>query len=155
MYYSGTPYLFGEKNAIKWHVKPLKIITTDMPHKPDPDFLQKRLIKDLGKHSKENIAFALFVQFQQDKETEPIDDATVLWKTPFYQVATIIIPKQEIETDEIREMEKRISFCPGNTIPEHAPLGSVNMVRKIVYEQLAKQRKQHPLSKQTNYQSMS
>ena len=155
MYYSGTPYLFGEKNAIKWHVKPLRTITTNMPHKPDDDFLRDRLIKDLGKHSKEDIAFALFVQFQQDKETEPIDDATVTWKTPFCQVATILIPKQEIDTDEIKEMEKIISFCPGNAMPEHAPLGSVNMVRKKVYKQLAQARKQHLPSKQTNYQSIS
>lgn len=155
MYYSGTPYLFGEKKAIKWHARPLKTITSVMPRKPDKNFLRKRLIKDLGKHSKEDIAFALFVQFQKDKVTEPIDDTTVTWKTPFYQVATITLPKQEIDTEEIMEMEEIISFCPGNAMPEHAPLGSVNMVRKKVYEQLAKERKQQLPSKHTNYQSIS
>ncbi|HEX6426710.1 MAG TPA: hypothetical protein VF008_03450 [Niastella sp.] len=154
LYYSGTPYLFGEKNAIKWHAKPLKTITNTMPGKHDKNFLRKRLIKDLGKHSKEDIAFALFVQFQTNKITEPIDDATIPWKTPFYQVATITVPKQEIDTDEIKEMDETISFCPGNAMPEHAPLGSVNMVRKKVYEQLAKERKQHLQSKHINFQKI-
>lgn len=150
MYYSGTPYLFGEKKAIKWHVKPLKTITSVMPGNPDEDFLRERFIKDLQIGTKEEIAFALFVQLQKDQVTEPIDDATVTWKTPFYQVATITIPKQDINTNEIREMEEAISFCPGNAIPEHAPLGSVNLVRKKVYEQLAKERKLHQQSKHTN-----
>jgi hypothetical protein len=146
MYYSGTPYLFGEKNAIKWHAKPLKNITSVMPRNPDNDFLQDRLMQDLSIGSKENIAFALFVQFQKDEVTEPIDDTTISWETPFHQVATITIPKQEMNT----KMEEIISFCPGNAMPEHAPLGSVNMVRKKVYEQLAKERKQYLHSKHTN-----
>jgi hypothetical protein len=155
MYYSGTPYLFGEKNAIKWHAKPLKTITTAMPRNPDNNFLRKRLIKDLAKHSKEDIAFALLVQFQTNKVTEPIDDTTVTWKTPFYQVATITLPKQEIDTDEIKEMDETISFCPANAMPDHAPLGSVNMVRKKVYEKLAEERKAHLKSKHINYQNIS
>jgi hypothetical protein len=119
-----------------------------MPRKPDDDFLQEKLIKDLGIVSNEEIVFALFVQFQEDEVTEPIDDTTIIWNTPFYQVATITLPKQNINTDEIMEMA--ISFCPGNAMPEHAPLGSVNMVRKKVYEQLAKERKQHLPPKHTN-----
>jgi hypothetical protein len=142
MYYSGTPYLFGDKNAIKWHVKPLKTITSSMPRKPAFNFLRDRLIKDLKypKDPKETISFALFVQFQTNKEKEPIDDATVVWKTPFHRVATITLPYQDIDTKERHAEDERISFSPGNAIPEHAPLGSINMVRKKVYEQLARER---------------
>jgi len=139
MYYSGTPYLFGDTKAIKWHVRPLKTITSSMPRKPANNFLRERLIKEL-EHPKEKISFALFVQFQTNNVKEPLDDATVTWKTPFYRVATITLPEQDIATDERNEEDERLSFSPGNAIPEHAPLGSINMVRKKVYEQLAKDR---------------
>ena len=139
VYYSGTPYLFGDKKAIKWHVRPLKTITSTMPRKPAGNFLRQRLIQDL-KQPKEEISFALFVQFQTNNEKEPIDDATVAWTTPFYKVATITLPRQEIDTETRIEEDTRIHFSPGNAIPEHAPLGSINMVRKKVYEQLAKDR---------------
>jgi catalase len=139
MYYSGTPYRYGETNAIKWHVQPLKTITSSMPRKPTRDFLRDRLIKDL-KYPKEPIAFALFVQFQENKDKEPIDDATVIWKTKFIRVGTITLPKQDIDTDDRHKKDKQMSFSPGNALPEHAPLGSINMVRKKVYEQLARER---------------
>jgi catalase len=139
VYYSGTPYLFGDKKAIKWHVRPLKTITSTMPRKPADDFLRQNLIQDL-KQPKEEISFALFVQFQTNNEKEPIDNATIPWKTPFYKVAIITLPRQEIDTDKRAEEDARIHFSPGNAIPEHAPLGSINMVRKKVYEQLAKDR---------------
>lgn len=84
---------------------------------------------------------ALFVQFQTNKEKEPIDDATVIWKTAFIPVATITLEHgQDIDSDEWHEADKRMSFSPGNALPEHAPLGSINMVRKMVYEQLARER---------------
>ena len=55
-------------------------------------------------------------------------------------MAIITLPRQEIDTETRNEEDARISFSPGNAIPEHAPLGSINMVRKKVYEQLAKDR---------------
>jgi catalase len=152
MYYSGTPYLFGDKKAIKWHVRPLKTITSSMPRKPADNFLRQRLIQDL-KHPKEEIAFALFVQFQINNEKEPIDDATVTWKTPFFKVATITLSGHEIDTDTRIEEDERMSFSPGNAIPEHAPLGSINMVRKKVYEQLAIDRQREKQLTQPNYQN--
>jgi hypothetical protein len=152
IYYSGTPYLFGDKKAIKWHVRPLKTITSSMPRNPDDDFLRQRLIQDL-RQPKEEISFALFVQFQTNNEKEPIDNATVAWKTPFYKVATITLPKQDIDTGQRNEEDKRISFSPGNAIPEHAPLGSINMVRKKVYEQLAKDRLKEQQLTQPDHQN--
>lgn len=152
VYYSGTPYLFGDKKAIKWHVRPLKTITSSMPRKPADNFLRQRLIQDL-KHPKEVISFALFVQFQTNNEKEPIDDATVKWKSPFFKVAIITIPRQEIDTDERYEEDTRMSFSPGNAIHEHAPLGSINMVRKKVYEQLAKDRLKEQQHVQPDHQN--
>ena len=144
LYYSATPYSFGEKKAIKWHARPLKTITSIMPENPRPNFLRERLISDLAKDAKDAVSFALCVQFQESEQTEPIEDPSVDWKTQIYQVATITIPRQNLDTPEREKENENMSFSPGHAIAEHAPLGWVNMIRKKVYEQLAKERLEHP-----------
>jgi len=143
MYYSATPYSFGENEVIKWHVKPLKTITTVMPRDPHANFLRNRLISDLSEDAKEEISFALFVQFHKNDKTEPIDDTRVIWRTPFHRVATITIPKQHLDTTERKKKDIELTYSPGHAIMEHTPLGSVNAVRRKVYEILAKERLQH------------
>lgn len=144
MYYSGSPYSFGENRAIKWHARPLKTITSVLPKDPADDFLRERLIKDLSEEAKVKISFALYVQFHENEKTEPIDDSGVEWKTPFHRVATITIPKQNIDTAEMKQKDLDLGFSPGFSITEHAPLGSVNALRKIAYKQLAMERIAHP-----------
>jgi hypothetical protein len=143
-YYSGTPYLFGSNKVIKWHVRPLKTISSLMPEKPTENFLRDRLIEDLSGKIDEQVSFALFVQFQNNELTEPIEDCSVVWKTQFYKVATILLSPQNIDTDARYKLDKQMTFSPGHSMKEHAPLGTVNMVRRIVYERLAKERLAHP-----------
>ena len=144
MYFSATPYSYGADKA-KWHVRPLKTITNFLPENPRDNYLRERLISDLSENSNEEISFAFFVQFQENENTEPIEDPSVDWKTAFHRVATIILPKQDLDTDERKEKDKNMSFSPGHAIPEHAPLGAVNAVRRKVYETLAKERFEHPM----------
>lgn len=139
MYYSGTPFKFGNR-IIKWHARPLKTITTVMPDKPHKDFLRQQLISDLSPQAKEKIAFAIMIQFQQNATTEPINDSAVIWKTPFIKVATLVIPKQQFYTKERKTLDEIMSFNVSNSLPEHAPVGSVNMVRAVVYKELSRQR---------------
>ena len=141
-YFSATPYSFGEK-VIKWHTRPLNTITSAMPSKRGPDFLRERLIKDLSNDSKDEISFGLFVQFQENEETEPVEDPSVNWKTTFHRVATITLPKQDIDTEEREKKVINISFSPGHAMQEHAPLGCVNMIRRKVYAQLSRERREH------------
>jgi hypothetical protein len=143
VYHSATPYAFGDGKAIKWRAMPLKTITSTMPNDPDNDFLRERLIEDLSDKNSEEIAFELSIQFQENKETEPIDNSGVIWKTKFKPVATIKIPKQNLNTEERLCKDARMSFSPGHAMIEHQPLGSVNMVRRKVYETLAKERLAH------------
>jgi catalase len=140
MYFSATPYAFGEKKAVKWHVRPCKTIASVIPDHPGGDFLRNQLIKDLSKESVYSVSFGLYVQFQENSQTEPIEDPSVEWKTPFYQVATIEIPKQDITTDELRNLDKTINFSPGNCIEAHAPLGEINRIRVNVYKALSRDR---------------
>lgn len=149
MYWSCSPYAFGQGKAIKWHVRPLKTISSVMPERPHPNFLRDRLIRDLSKNAKDEVAFELFVQFQENEKTEPIDNTHVIWKTKFHKVATISIPRQNIASKERSELDLQITFSPGNALADHAPLGSVNELRKKVYETLAKERLEHKVVTQT------
>lgn len=144
-YYSGTPYSFGENKAVKYYLRPLKTITSVIPDQPKDDFLRMQLAKDLAEDAKEPVAFDLYVQFQEDQHTEPIEDTTIIWKTPFQKVATINVPKQHIYGSEHLKLEKEMTFSPGNAIMEHAPLGSINRVRVDSYKAMASDRNAHPL----------
>ncbi|KCZ12231.1 catalase domain protein, partial [Acinetobacter baumannii 42057_5] len=47
------------------------------------------------------------------------------WKeneAPFYQVATIHIPKQSFDTPEQNQFCENLSFTPWHALPEHKPL---------------------------------
>ncbi|RYY13367.1 MAG: hypothetical protein EOO04_32020 [Chitinophagaceae bacterium] len=139
-FYSCTPYKYGNKSIIKWAARPLKPVISIMPGKPGDNYLREKLIEDLSLDSRDEVAFELLVQFQESKTKEPIENTAVIWKTPFHRVAKITIPPQYIDTIERGQLDLNTYFCPGNAIKEHAPLGSVNMIRSQVYSALGKER---------------
>ena len=70
----------------------------------------------------------------------PIDDATVIWPetlSPFRRVALIKIRPQDFNTPEQLALEERISMAPWHALPEHAPLGEINSIRKELYVMMA------------------
>ncbi|MBP5975226.1 hypothetical protein HW132_21435 [Brasilonema sp. CT11] len=55
------------------------------------------------------------------------------WKeedSPFIKIATIKIPSQKFDFDERKRLDEGLSFNPWHTLPEHEPIGSVNLARK-------------------------
>ena len=135
-YFSATPFSYGTK-AIKWHARPLKLISDTMPEHPSENFLRERLANDL---IYKKVSFALYVQFQENERSEPIEDTGVEWKTQFQKVATITLIPQDILTDERTHKDFVTSYSPGCTHPDHKPLGEINQLRQRVYEHLAKKR---------------
>ncbi|HEX9509837.1 MAG TPA: hypothetical protein VF939_05110 [Puia sp.] len=74
-----------------------------------------------------------------------VEDYTIEWdehQAPFYEVATIRIPKQNFQTTEFDTLGENLSFNPWHTLPEHRPLGCLNRVRKIVYERVSRVRRE-------------
>ncbi len=72
-----------------------------------------------------------------------VEDSKTEWRepeAPCIKVATIRIPKQVFDTDAQMEFCENLSFTPWHARPEHRPLGGVNRVRRIVYEQVSKLR---------------
>ena len=65
------------------------------------------------------------------------------WKesdAPFYQVATLIIPRQRFDTPEQNQFCENLSYSPWHALPEHRPLGGTNRVRKIIYDRISQVR---------------
>lgn len=139
-YYSSSPYLFGEGQAIKWQARPLKKADSKILKKPNKDFLRERLSEDLYEN---DYSFELLVQFQQRPEKEPIEDASAEWKTPFIKVGTIKILKQDFNTTERGITDKEMLFSPWHSMNDHRPLGGVNRIRREVYNELSSFRKRH------------
>jgi hypothetical protein len=81
------------------------------------------------------ICFEFCIQLFVDAKRTPIEDAFIEWKesdAPPIPVATLIIPKQDLDPQLQEEME-HMAFNPWNT-DEFTPLGLINLARKNVYD---------------------
>jgi hypothetical protein len=58
------------------------------------------------------------------------------------KVATLHLAKQSFRTPEREALAETLSFSPGHSLPEHAPLGGLNRARSKIYEALSKFRHQ-------------
>ncbi|MFK8067667.1 MAG: catalase family protein [Gammaproteobacteria bacterium] len=136
-YFSNTAYKFGSKN-VKYKVQScqsLEVVKNDQKQdKTDPDFLRKTLLNELNTNG---ACMQFMVQVQNLDKQMPIEDPSVLWKesdSPYQHVATITIPKQEINSAEQQLFCENLSFSPWNGLEDHRPIGALNRVRKVVYK---------------------
>jgi len=82
------------------------------------------------------------VQFYADENTTPLNDSTVEWQTPFYDIAEVNIPTQTWGTPGQEAFCAMMSFNPASTITEHRLVGITQKVRTAVYTQLGQLRRQ-------------
>lgn len=143
-YFSGTPYKFGEKQAIKWKIAPSSLSreqASEIPRRGKTrDFVRLILQEDI---LKEEFSFEVFIQPQKDPYKQPIENGSKLWRTEFIKVATITIPKQNFNTADRLALEESIVFNPWNCMPEHQPLGGINRLRGPLYAKLSRERAVH------------
>ncbi len=142
-YYSMTPYLLGEGQAVKYGARPCTP-ECRRRRKIGKDYLRTQLVDDLGADS---ACFELMVQLQTDPVRMPVEDPTVAWPealSPYVPVGRIDIVEQTFDTPEQRQMCEYLAFNPWHTRVEHRPLGGINRVRKAVYATIAALR--HDLS---------
>ena len=135
-YWSTTPYLFGDKCAVKYSVIPTSKYRSEKTEPTGDCYLSDAM----ENHLKRNIAtFDFCVQMQ--KNDMPIEDASVEWdeeESPFVKVATLHIPIQKFRTQERMELAETLSFSPAHALAEHAPLGGLNRARTAVYKALSR-----------------
>jgi hypothetical protein len=143
-YNSISPYQLGldtNKIAVKYCVKPVSVPTDAIPQNAKDDFLRTAMQNTLNKA---DVILKFYIQ-PKTSNNMSVEDYTTEWDeqlAPFYEVATIRIPKQNFQTTELDTLGENLSFNPWHTLPEHRPLGCLNRVRKIVYERISRVRRE-------------
>lgn len=139
-YWSTTPYLLGDKCAVKYSVIPTSKYRTEEAETTGDSYLSDAM----ENHLKRNIAtFDFCVQIQ--KNDMLIEDASMEWdeeESPFVKVATLHIPCQKFRTEERAELAEALSFSLDNALPEHTAIGGLNRARIVIYKALSKFRHQ-------------
>ena len=86
----------------------------------------------------------LFRSIYVNDEKTPIEEPMQEWKeqdSPFIKLATLTIPAQKFDFTERYRFDEGLSFMAWHTLQEHAPLGSVNLARRKVYQEIVKARR--------------
>jgi catalase len=144
-YWSRTSYKFGE-HAIRYLIQPaagsktwstarqfsevLRSVRQGVPQREY--YLREKLREALRE---DEVRFDFCIQLFVDEKRTPVEDAYIEWKesdSPAIALATLIIPKQEFDTQLQQDME-HMAFNPWNT-NDLTPLGLINLARKKVYD---------------------
>jgi len=141
-YWSMVPYQLGlgnDRQAVKYSVRNCSAVSPAFPDHPSHDFLRDALKDTL---QKQDVCMEFLIQPRTSNKMQ-VEDAMTEWKeteAPFYQVATLHIPKQSFDTPEQNQFCENLSFTPWHALPEHKPLGGINRMRKIIYEDISRTR---------------
>lgn len=140
-YFSMVPFLFGSGRAVKYSARPCVSVTRPSESSVDRiagDFLKTAMQQELRSGP---ACFEFMVQEQRG--TMPIEDATVEWsqrESPYRPIGTITILRQEFDTAERTAFCENTAFNPWNAPAMHKPLGGVNRIRKVLYEEISRYR---------------
>ncbi|KAF9162244.1 hypothetical protein BGX21_002082 [Mortierella sp. AD011] len=140
-YYSAVPYQLGlgeDRQAVKYSVKPVSTHQDALPHNPGPDYLHQAVKATLAQG---DVEFKFMIQPRVGNMD--VEDSMKEWsekESPFQEVATITIPKQDTDGEELQALGERLSFNPWHSLAAHKPLGSINRIRKVVYERISRVR---------------
>jgi hypothetical protein len=111
---------------------------------PDsPNYLRETIVQKLTTEQNQ-FRFDFLVQFYTNEAKTPIENPMQEWQqqdSPFIKIATIEILPQEFDVPERQEFDESLSFTPWHTLPAHEPVGSLNLSRRKVYQEVAKTRR--------------
>ncbi|MDP3543936.1 MAG: catalase family protein [Elusimicrobiota bacterium] len=136
-YFSATPYQLGERNVVKYAVRPCEPARLRARRADSPDYLRLAMMKSLEIREGAPACFQFMVQRRSEPETMPVEDSRIPWdqeKSPFVPVATVSIPVQEFTGEAHARWCEDLAFTPWHALPAHRPLGNINRTRKVVYE---------------------
>jgi hypothetical protein len=142
-YYSCTPFLLGEGQAMQFSMRPRdsrRSAVPDLPRRPPDNYLRDNMIATL---SKQDVTFDFLIQVQTDPHTMPIENAAVRWplaQSPYVPAATIAIPKQTFDSPAQLAFARSLSYTPWHCVPDHRPLGNQNRARRRMYWELSRLR---------------
>lgn len=145
-YFGAAPFLFGPDRAMKFSARPKGSLKQQQPpQNPSADYLKEALEQRLAEP--EPIVFDFMIQVRHNDGSDlGIEDATTVWdenQFPFIPVATITIPTPQLDiySQENENHCENLVFTPWHSLTDHQPLGSINRLRKDVYNLSATHRK--------------
>ena len=147
-YFSAAPFLFGSDRVMKFSAKPCAIVPpTEVPNPPAENYLRDVMTETMNRN--DSIHFDFMVQIRSEGDDLGIENASSLWsetKYPFINIAKITIPapQPEIDSDENKAHCEKLAFTPWHSLVEHQPIGSINRLRKSVYQASAEHRLEKP-----------
>ena len=134
-YYSVTPYQLGspaQNQVVKYSTRPCAPI--DAASAGDgPNFLRQAM----QDHLRDGSACFIFGVQVRPNDSYSVEDVITEWpedEIPFVDVARIEIPQQEFDTAPQNEACESLSYNPWHSVEAHRPLGTVNRMRRVVYE---------------------
>lgn len=132
-YWALLPFAAGARQIVKYRLDPEATAQGD-PHR-SADYLLTDLAERL---LRDEYRFRLMVQRRTHADTMPLDRATVEWpesQSPFVQVATLIVPRQDIGALGQSEYGQSLAFNIFRVPPEQAPVpeSTLALARKAVY----------------------
>lgn len=142
-YFSCTPYLLGEGQAMQYSFHPLTPVTTRIPRlplRPGDDYLRDNLAASLRESE---AVFEMRLRLQRDPFLQPVEQGAVLWdpkETPYIPVARITIPPQEFRSPGQFAFARQLTWNPWHCVPEHRPLGNQNRARRRLYFEMSRYR---------------
>lgn len=101
----------------------------------EAEVFRPALVEELRERQYE---FDFQVQLCADLDAMPLDDLTVEWPeklSPFVTVARLTFDRQDIGHESNLKSAEGVSMTPWRCPEEHQPLGSIQRLRKQVYQQ--------------------
>lgn len=147
-YFSAAPFLFGSDRVMKFSAKPCAVVPpTEVPAPPPDNYLRDVLTETMNRN--EVLHFDFMLQVRSEGDDLGIENASSEWKEsdyPFIKVAKITIPapQSEVDTEENKTHCEKLAFTPWHSLVEHQPIGSINRLRKSVYQASAEHRLEQP-----------
>jgi catalase len=143
-YFSAAPFLFGANLVMKFSALPQPAAKASViPENPADNYLQAAVTHTLQKN--QAVIFDFMVQVRRDRGALDIENASALWDEddyPFIKVASVTIPapQAEITSKENRKHCENLAYTPWHCLAAHQPIGSINRLRKPVYQASAEHR---------------
>lgn len=138
-YYSVTPYQLGlgeNRDAVKYSARPCVASDPPIPADAGKNFLRATLRDSLAKGP---ACMEFLIQSRGDTGLD-VEDVITPWDeadAPFVRVAKITIDQQQFDTAAQNATCEALSFNPWHALPEHRPLGTINRMRRVVYQAIS------------------
>jgi hypothetical protein len=147
-YFSAAPFLFGPDRVMKFSARPCAEVQPSTMPDPPPDHYLREVLSQAMQQSV-TVEFDFMVQVRSGGDDLGIENASTAWDEtahPFVKVAriTVVAPQQAIGSAEHQARCERLAFNPWHSLPAHQPIGSINRLRKAVYEASAQHRLRQP-----------